>query len=424
MSASDSTTPTLEGQLAELGPVDAVVGVATANNAATVVEILRVARQGAALNGGARGVVVFADGGSDDGTVERAQEALRSDEGAPHVVSRTDLERSPPGRPPGKAGAIRAIFDVARRVGARGCAVLDADRLGAGPTWVERLLAPVLDHDVDFVAPYYRRDRFDGAITSSIVYPTIRALYGKRLRFPLAADFACSPRLLDRYGAREALRETEVSRAGAELCLSTQALVGGFRVRQVVLGAKFPAAEAPVEDLPHLLSRVLGALFADVERNLTFWQKIRGSEPIETVGPPPLDEREATAIDPAPALDAFHLGHRNLREVWELVLPPLTLLELQKLARRPDAGMRFPEALWARIVYDFALAHRLRTIRREHLLAAFAPLYLGWFGCFVSELREADATAVEGCIEQLCLRYEAEKPYLISRWRWPDRFNP
>ena len=31
---------------------------------------------------------------------------------------------------------------------------------------------------------------------------------------------------------------------------------------------------------------------------------------------------------------------------------------------------------------------------------------------------------VEARVEQLCLRYETEKPYLISRWRWPDRFSP
>jgi len=27
-------------------------------------------------------------------------------------------------------------------------------------------------------------------------------------------------------------------------------------------------------------------------------------------------------------------------------------------------------------------------------------------------------------VQQLSMVYEAQKPYLISRWRWPDRFNP
>jgi glucosylglycerate synthase len=34
------------------------------------------------------------------------------------------------------------------------------------------------------------------------------------------------------------------------------------------------------------------------------------------------------------------------------------------------------------------------------------------------------ASAVQHRIERLCEAYEAGKPYLVSRWRWPDRFNP
>jgi hypothetical protein len=37
---------------------------------------------------------------------------------------------------------------------------------------------------------------------------------------------------------------------------------------------------------------------------------------------------------------------------------------------------------------------------------------------------EADPAAVQTRLERLCLSYETEKPYLIARWRWPDRFNP
>jgi hypothetical protein len=52
------------------------------------------------------------------------------------------------------------------------------------------------------------------------------------------------------------------------------------------------------------------------------------------------------------------------------------------------------------------------------------PLYLGWAAGFVRELSGLTATAVEPRVERLCQSFEAAKPYLISRWRWPDRFNP
>jgi hypothetical protein len=60
-----------------------------------------------------------------------------------------------------------------------------------------------------------------------------------------------------------------------------------------------------------------------------------------------------------------------------------------------------PDELWARIVYDFALAHRLRTINREHLLRLKTPLYLGWAAGYAKEMEAADEAAVERRLERL-----------------------
>ncbi|MGH9371982.1 MAG: hypothetical protein ACRD15_10680, partial [Vicinamibacterales bacterium] len=75
-------------------------------------------------------------------------------------------------------------------------------------------------------------------------------------------------------------------------------------------------------------------------------------------------------------------------------------------------------------VYDFALGHRLRVITRDHLLRSLTPLYLGWLASFVLEVRFAPPDEAHARIERLCLAFEAEKPYLISQWRWPERFRP
>jgi hypothetical protein len=83
-----------------------------------------------------------------------------------------------------------------------------------------------------------------------------------------------------------------------------------------------------------------------------------------------------------------------------------------------------PDELWVRVVYDFALAHRLRTINRDHLLRSMTPLYLGWVSSHAREVANADAATIEERLTRLALAYEAGKWYLVSRWRWPDRFNP
>ena len=89
----------------------------------------------------------------------------------------------------------------------------------------------------------------------------------------------------------------------------------------------------------------------------------------------------------------------------------------------PAADFAIPADLWARTVYDFLLAYHLRTINRGHLLGAFTPLYLAWVA---SHLRrsEGDATLAAFHAEETAAAFVAEKPYIVSRWRWPDRFNP
>jgi hypothetical protein len=121
-------------------------------------------------------------------------------------------------------------------------------------------------------------------------------------------------------------------------------------------------------------------------------------------------------------LDAFRLAYTNLREIWSLVLPPNSLLGLKRLSVTDAATFRLPDNLWARIVFDFLLAYRLRTINRGHLLGALIPLYLAWVASHINIT--VSGINAEHHIEAVAAAFEAEKPYLVSRWRWPDRFNP
>jgi hypothetical protein len=87
-----------------------------------------------------------------------------------------------------------------------------------------------------------------------------------------------------------------------------------------------------------------------------------------------------------------------------------------------SAAFSMPDGLWARIVFDFLIAYRLRTINRGHLLGALIPLYLAWVASHINIT--AAGTNPERHIEAVAAAFEADKPYLVSRWRWPDRFNP
>ena len=121
-------------------------------------------------------------------------------------------------------------------------------------------------------------------------------------------------------------------------------------------------------------------------------------------------------------IEGFRLAYSNLLEIWSLVLPPNTLLGLKRLSVVDPASFRMPENLWARIVYDFLIAFRLRSLNRGHLLGALIPLYLAWVAGHVNIA--ASGADSERHIEAVAAAFDADKPYLVSRWRWPDRFNP
>jgi hypothetical protein len=244
-----------------------------------------------------------------------------------------------------------------------------------------------------------------------------------RIRQPIGGEFCFSKALIERYLSQD-VWNTDVARFGIDIWVTTQAVCGGFRVCQVFLGAKVHDPKDPAADLSSMLAQVLSATFVEMERNVTTWQKVRSSESVVTLGAVGAVDTEPVKVDVRRMIASFRIGYENLAEIWGAVLPPATLLELKRLSKRPDDAFLFPDHVWVRIVYDFAVAHHLRTIARDHLLRALTPLYLGWVASFVIQMQEADAAAVEARIEELCARYEQDKPYLISRWRWPDRFSP
>jgi hypothetical protein len=323
---------------------------------------------------------------------------------------------------PGPEAALHTLLDVALSVGAPACALLEAMPRPADPAWLQGLLEPVLRGEFDLVAPSYQRRRFDGVLVSGLVYPLTRALFGQRLRQPLGREMVLSRRLAEHLSRDDAWR-TDPAHAGTDLWVITKALVRECRCAQVFLGPR-PVPQAQPADLADTLARVLGALFHEMELHAARWQRVRGSSPVATFGDEHLPGEPAPPPAPGPLVAAFSLGWNDLRRLWSAVLPPNTLYALQKIAREPPERFRMPDAIWARVAYDFAVAWRLKLMDRAQLLRSLTPIYMGWLASFVNEVAALGRVETEERVERLCLAFEAEKPYLISRWRWPERFTP
>jgi hypothetical protein len=333
------------------------------------------------------------------------------------LVANPQLAQDPASLSQSLGSSFRVIFDITQRLGARGCAIIASDLSTVTPEWVPLLLQPVVDEHFDLVAPCYARHPFDGLINRAIAYPLVRALYGKRIRNPLGPDFGISSSLVER------LIIAPTGRIHPVASLSTEAASSGLRICQSHLGPRiFPTPDWA--NLGSLLAQVLGPVFLDVERHAAHWQRARESQPIPEFGHPIYVGGPEGSVDVTRLTESFQLGARNLLEVWGIILPPSTIVELRRLAKQDAATFRMPDQTWARVVYDFVLAHRVRAINRDQMLRAMTPIYLGWVASYALEVEGMAPEAVEQRLEMLCLAFEHTKSYLVSRWRWPDRFNP
>jgi hypothetical protein len=270
----------------------------------------------------------------------------------------------------------------------------------------------------DLAVPCYDLPPRAGLVNSAFLYPLTRALFASRVRFPLAIDLGLSLRMAERLAAA-AQRFTVLNQADALVWPIDEAAVAGFTIEEFDAGPRIIPQPADA-DLNAILARVTGSLFGDIDTKAAFWQRVR-TLPIARKSISQLPSTDAAA-DITPMLDAFRLAYTNLREIWSLVLPPNSLLGLKRLSVTDAADFRMPDSLWARIVFDFLLAYRLRTINRGHLLGALIPLYLAWVASHINIT--VSGANPESHIEAVAAAFEADKPYLVSRWRWPDRFNP
>jgi glucosylglycerate synthase len=318
--------------------------------------------------------------------------------------------------------AYQAVFITAEKLQARGCCIMASKLENMSPETVCQLAQPLFEREVDLVLPHYAPRKFDGLLNSSILAPLIRTLYGKRVNNPMGPDFGLSRRLLGRMLTTRT-GSSDGSRLHPLASLTPAALCENLHIMEVRFSSRiYPPTDW--SNMSSILADVLTPVFLDMERNAPCWQRTRISTPLPSTGTPPPLAQDNGAVETNRLVESFQLGTRELQEIWGLVLPPSTLFELRKLSRLPGDQFRMPDELWVRIVYDFALAHRLRTISRDHLLRSLTPLYLGWVASYARDLQISGAGSPERRLEQLGVAYEAEKSYLVSRWRWPDRFNP
>jgi glycosyltransferase involved in cell wall biosynthesis len=413
-------------QLGDKGKVEVLVGIPTFNNAKTVESVVKAVKAGISkVCPNLSILVVNADAGSQDGTPDIVKQAAGPEYPTAFVqhlagevlLKPISLHALSESGVPGREHAFRSIFTAAEELEVKACVVIDANLRSLTSDWMEVLLQPVIDKGVDYVAPLFRRAKYEGSLTNCIIYPFSRALYGKQMRYQSGGGYGFSGKLASLYLTKN-VWEGEASRYGIDSWLTTVAVAEGCEVSQGFLGTKIHDATLTGIELPVLLAQAVGALFHLMEQYEGVWEARMGSSPAPQFGPPYESGQDGGALNIERMVRGFQQGLRDLLPIWKIILAPETLDGILPLGLVEAEEFRFPVPLWVQTIYDFALAYHERALHREHLLKSLTPLYLGRTASLVLETREGTAEDVERAIEALCQTFESMKPYLTQRWRF------
>ena len=386
----------------EMGRADLVVGIPSFKNAGTVGSVVTAVETGLRASfPSLRAVVCVSDGGSDDDTRRGAEQAPAGPgEGEPPdrlVFAYRGL--------PGKGCALRAAFDVAASLGARACAVVDADLRSITPEWVDRLLRPVVDETCEFVAPLYVRHPHDGTITNSIAYPVTTALYGTRLRQPIGGEFGLAGHLAGRFAEAD-VWDTDVARFGVDIWMTTSAIAGGRRVGQSNLGVKIHDPRDPALHTHAMFHQVVGTMFDLAVRHEAQWRTAGAPVAPPTFGSAPKGEAEAVHVSMDLLRRGFTEGRDRWRPLWRRVLSSESLAA----AERGEIGSE----PWIRAAYDHLAAWAGAAADDEALLDSLLTLFFARTATFLDQ--QGSTAEAERAIEEVVDAAVALRPHLEERW--------
>ena len=88
----------------------------------------------------------------------------------------------------------------------------------------------------------------------------------------------------------------------------------------------------------------------------------------------------------------------------------------QRRHGRRGGGFAFPDAVWARVIFDLVITARDQPDQLDAFVAALVPVYFGRVASSVIENRDLSTERAEESIERQAREFERLKPYLVNRW--------
>jgi glycosyltransferase involved in cell wall biosynthesis len=388
---------------------DIIVGIPSYNEADSIAYPTDVASRGLLEHfPDKRSVIINVDNHSPDGTKDAFMNT-------PTKVPKIYI--STPEGVKGKGNNLRNLFEAAVELRAKAVVVVDADLKSITPQWIQYLGEPLFA-GFNFVSPIYVRHKYDGSITNHIAYPLLRTLYGLRVRQPIGGDFGFCGRMARAF-LSEKLWNDKIANFGIDIWMTTIAIARRFRVCQTFLGSpKTHRAKDPAAQLGPMFTQVVMTFFDLMIDFEYFWKDTTVSWPSSIFGfglgvdekPPPV------SVNTDALYNSFITGFDKYGELWEKIIPQPELIEINKTKKISKEQFYYRSDLWARILFNFAIAYRNNELPRDKIVESMIPFYHSRILSFVNKTQHMGIKECEEYFEGIVRVFESEKYYLIKRW--------
>ena len=389
---------------------DLVVCIPSYNEADSISFPAQIASQGMAKYfPDAKSVLINCDNNSPDGTRDVF---LDTPTETPKIYLSTE-----PGVK-GKGNNFKNLFKKVDELKAQAVVVVDADLKSITPEWIKHLGEPLFQ-EFDYVAPIYMRHKYDGTITNSIAYPLTRSLYGRRVRQPIGGDFGFSKRVNDIYLRGTAWTEA-VANFGIDIWMTTLAMNHSVPICQAFMGRpKVHRTKDPGSDLGPMFRQIVGTIFDIMLQFQDTWMSTKWSRPTAIYGfnlgeqeqPPPV------SVNAENLYNKFQAGFSRYEALWRDIITRDVFNKVYEIAGMDQERFEFPTQLWAKVLFDVAVAFRDREGERESIMESLIPIYFGKTLSFVKKTERMSMKQAEELIENDCLIIEEARPYLNKSWK-------
>jgi len=288
--------------------------------------------------------------------------------------------------------------------------VVDADLSSITPEWL-KYLGEAIMKGYDYALPYYSRHQFDGSITNHICYPLLYGLLGEDIRQPIGGEFAFSPALLDYWLKQKWTKTTR--QYGVDIFMTLNAILGGFKICEVGLGAKIHKASAP--KLGPMFTQVITTLFDFILSKRDSWllEHIVKPKPKKRFGLKQLDPPQELQIDIKGLKDNLRAEYSMREELIKKNLNDYSVMSLGNMFLQDYYSIDI--LMWTQQVYQLLHTYDSGSARlKREIVETLKPLYFARSVTFDYLTWRYNIKYAEEAILSQAKAFASQKPYLLG----------